>query len=99
MGVTEMLRSCLCYNTSMYNWSVDEKRFKKESPKAYRLWRLTQLINYGLGDEKLDAEELKKAWPKIKDKLDPNVKVYLEYLLWGHVPSSKDIISNFWTLS
>lgn len=27
----------------MYNWSVDEKRFKKENPKAYKLWRFEQL--------------------------------------------------------
>ena len=37
----------------MYNWSVDEKKFKKEDPEGYRLWRLVQLINYGLAGEKL----------------------------------------------
>lgn len=83
----------------MYNWSVDEKKFKKENPKEYRLWRLTQLINYGLDGEKLDKKEVKLAWEKIKDRLDPNTKVYLEYLLWGKRPSSKDIIKNFWSLS
>ena len=66
----------------MYNWSVDEKKFKKENPKEYRLWRLTQLINYGLDGEKLDKKEVKKAWPKIKDRLDPYKKRALEYLLW-----------------
>lgn len=84
----------------MINWSVDEKKFKKENPKEYRLWRLTQLINYGLDEgEKLDKKELIDAWPKIKDRLDPNTKVYFEYLLWGKTPSSKDIIENFWSLS
>lgn len=82
----------------MYNWSVDEKKFKKENPKEYRLWRLTQLINYGLDGEKLDKKEVKKAWPKIKEKLDPNTKVYLEYLLWGKKPSSKNIKKTFWSL-
>lgn len=66
----------------MYNWSVDEKRFKRENPKAYRLWRLTQLINYGLDGEKLDREEVKRAWPKIKDQLDPDLRSYLDFLLW-----------------
>jgi len=66
----------------MYNWSVDEERFKKENPKEYKLWRLTQLINYGLDGEKLDRKEVKKAWPKIKDRLDPDLKKYLEFLLW-----------------
>lgn len=89
----------LCYNTCMYNWSVDEEAFKKKNPKAYRLWRLTQLINYGLDGEKLDKQELKRAWPTIKEKLDPNTKVYLEYIVWGKHPSSKSITKNFWSLS
>lgn len=66
----------------MYNWSVDEEKFKKKAPEGYRLWRLTQLINYGLDGEKLDREEVKKAWPKIKDQLDPDLKNYLEFILW-----------------
>lgn len=66
----------------MYNWSVDEERFKKEDPKGYKLWRLTQLINYGLDGEKLSRKEVKKAWPKIKDRLDPDIEKYLEFLLW-----------------
>lgn len=66
----------------MYNWSVDEKRFKKENPKGYKLWRLTQLINYGLDGEKLDREEVEKAWPKIKDGLDPDLRDYLKFILW-----------------
>jgi len=71
----------------MYNWSVDEEKFKKQHPKEYRLWRLTQLINYGLDVEKLDREEVKKAWPKIKDNLDPYKKRAMEYLLWGKLYS------------
>lgn len=68
----------------MYNWSVDEKKFKKKYPKEYRLWRITQLINYGLEEgEKLDREEVKKAWPKIKDRLDPYKARAIEFLLWG----------------
>lgn len=66
----------------MYNWSVDEKRFKKEDPKGYKLWRLTQLINYGLDGEKLDREEVKAAWSKIKDGLDPDLRDYLKFILW-----------------
>jgi len=66
----------------MYNWSVDEEAFKKRDPKGYKLWRLEQLINYGLDGEKLDEEEVKKAWQKIKDRLDPDIKKYLEFLLW-----------------
>ncbi len=83
----------------MFNWSVDEKKFKKENPKEYRLWKITQLINYGLGNEKLNKKVVLKAWPKIADKIDPNTKTFFEYLLWGKIPSSKNIIKNSWNLS
>ena len=67
----------------MWNWSVDEKAFKKRDPEGYRLWRLTQLINYGLDEgEKLNEQEVKSSWPQIKDRLDPYKARALEYLLW-----------------
>jgi hypothetical protein len=65
-----------------YNWSVDEKKFKKEDPKAYKIWRIQQMINYGLAGEKLDEKEVRKYWKKIKDKIDPQYRRYLEILLW-----------------
>ena len=42
----------------MYNWSVDEKQFKKADPEAYKLWRLEQMINFGTGEEKLNKAEV-----------------------------------------
>ena len=66
----------------VWHWSVNVKKFKKENPEGYRLWRLTQLINYGLDGEKLDREEVKKAWPKIKEHLDPYKARLMEFLLW-----------------
>lgn len=66
----------------MYNWSTDEKKFKKQNPEKYRLWRITQLINYGLDGEKLDREEVKKAWVEIKNQLDPDRRKTLEFYLW-----------------
>ena len=83
----------------MINWSTDEVKFKKENPKEYRLWRMTQLINYGLDGEKLDASEVKKSWNKIKVKIDESTKNYLEYLLWGKLPSSIKINKRFSSLS
>lgn len=83
----------------MFNWSVDTKKFKKENPKEYRLWKITQLINYGLDGEKLNKKEVVKAWTKIADRIDPNTKTFFEYLLWGEIPSSKNIIDNSWNLS
>ncbi|OFY67593.1 MAG: hypothetical protein A3H98_03660 [Bacteroidetes bacterium RIFCSPLOWO2_02_FULL_36_8] len=65
----------------MYNWSVDEKLFKKEDPEGYKIWRIEQLINYGLDGEKLDEKIVKKYWKKFY--LDPIYSNYLYFLLWG----------------
>jgi len=64
----------------MYNWSIDEKKFKKENPEGYKIWKLEQLINYGLGGKKLNEKIVKKYWKKLfMDKL---TRKYLEFLLW-----------------
>jgi len=74
----------LWYNqATMYNWSIDEEKFKKEDPEGYKLWRLTQLINYGLDGEKLNKKEVKKAWPKIKERLDSEEQRLIEFLIWN----------------
>ena len=78
----------------MINWNTDEKAFKKNSPKEYALWRLTQLINYGLDGEKLDAREVKKAWPKIKNHLKPDNRKTIECLLWNK-PWAGELDPNF----
>ena len=62
----------------MYNWSVDASILKK-FPEQYRIWRLEQLINFGLGKEKIDKKELKKYFNKIR--IDPLKKKYLKFLL------------------
>ena len=62
----------------MYNWSVNEDEMKKY-PEQYRFWRLEQLINYGLGGEKINADDLRSALPKLT--LDPAKKRYLQFLL------------------
>jgi len=64
----------------MYNWSVDEKRFKKENPESYKIWKLEQMINYGLGGGKLDKDLVKKYWKKLF--MDQITKKYLQFLLW-----------------
>lgn len=71
----------------MYNWSVDEEKFKKEDPKGHKLWRLTQLINYGLDGEKLNREEVKNAWPEIENRIDLEERRLLNFLLWNKVSS------------
>ena len=64
----------------MYNWSVDETKFKTEDPEGYQIWRLEQLINYGLGKDKLNSDNLKKYWGQLN--IDPLSREYLEFLLW-----------------
>lgn len=64
----------------MYNWSIDEKKFKKEDPEGYKIWRLEQMINYGLGGEKLDEKMVRRYWKRIF--IDKISKKYLEFLLW-----------------
>lgn len=64
----------------MHNWSVDEKTFKKLDPEGYKIWRLQQLINYGLDGERLDKKEVKRYWNRLY--LDHLTKSYLEFLLW-----------------
>lgn len=72
----------------MINWSTDEKKFKKEYPEEYKIWRMVQLINYGLDGEKLDKDAVKKSWDTIQNKIDDSTRRYLTFLLWGKLPSS-----------
>ena len=64
----------------MYNWSVDEAQFKKADPEGYQIWRLEQMINYGLAGEKLNEKMVRKYWDKLY--LDPPTRAYLKFLLW-----------------
>ncbi len=63
----------------MYNWSTDTTELKKDQ-KNYTVWRIEQMVNFGLGGEKLKIEELKENWSKLK--LDPLKKNFLKLLLW-----------------
>ncbi len=62
----------------MHNWSTNERVLKK-NPKKYIIWRLEQLINFGLGDEKLDKSAVKKYWSQMK--IDASRRAFLSLLL------------------
>ena len=64
----------------MNNWSVDLKQLKKHK-KQYNIWKIEQMINFGLGKNKLDEKEVKKYWSDLK--LDPHKKKFIEFLLWA----------------
>lgn len=63
----------------MYNWTVDTKKLQKNKAK-FAVWKLEQLINYGLNGEKLSRKLLKIHWNKLR--VDKRYKKYLEFLLW-----------------
>lgn len=64
----------------MENWNVDEEKLKQD-PKQHRLWKTVQLINYGLGEEKLDWQYLKSHWSAISPQIDTGKKAALEFML------------------
>ena len=65
----------------MYNWSVDEKYIRR-FPKQYKLWRMEQMLSYGLDGEKLDKKETIANWNYLKKRLDPKRRQLIEFLLW-----------------
>ena len=64
----------------MQNWSTDEKHLKKH-PKKYAIWKLEQMVNFGLGGEKIKKADLKKYWSQLH--LDPAKQSFLSLLLHG----------------
>lgn len=62
----------------MYNWSVDLKKLSKNK-KQFQVWKLEQLINFGLDNEKIKKAELRKNLSSLV--IDPQKKKYLEFLL------------------
>ncbi|MEK7189751.1 MAG: hypothetical protein AAB666_02090 [Patescibacteria group bacterium] len=63
----------------MNNWSVDTTELKKDK-KQYAIWRLEQLVNFGLGKEKISEGDLRANWSQLR--LDPKKKKFLSFLLW-----------------
>ena len=68
----------------MYNWNTDTTILKKH-PEQYTIWKLEQLINYGLDGEKLSKKQLVKYWDKIR--INPHHRKFLQFLLWPQKPS------------
>lgn len=62
----------------MYNWSINEKELSKD-PEKYAIWKIEQMVNFGLGKEKLNRGELKKYWHKLR--IDPARKRFLSLIL------------------
>jgi hypothetical protein len=58
----------------MKNWSTNTKKLRQNKAE-FTVWRIEQLINFGLGKEKLKLTELKKYW-KVID-IDPLKRKFL----------------------
>lgn len=65
----------------MNNWSIDEEQLKKD-PRAYAVWKLSQMANFGLGNEKIKMSEYRKYSDEITIA-DPWRKKYLDLLVYG----------------
>lgn len=63
----------------MKNWSTDTKRLKR-NPQDYTLWKLEQMINFGLDGKKLSESDLRRYFTKLS--IDPLKKMFLKQLLW-----------------
>lgn len=63
----------------MYNWSTDENEFKNEENKE--IWRLEQLVNFGLNGGKIDKKKLRLYWDRLA--LDPHRRKFLALVLNG----------------
>jgi hypothetical protein len=60
-------------------WDYTKTEYKKQA-QIDPVWRLERLINYGLGDEKLDPEEIRRFLPQLK--IPEDRRAFLELLLW-----------------
>lgn len=69
----------------MKNWNTDIKGFKNKKDKD--VWKLSQLINYGLGGKKLSKSKIKSVWSDLEPKLDKERARMIKYLVWGKLYS------------
>lgn len=61
-------------------WDYATEDFGKQAAADER-WRLERLINYGLGNERLDRESLERLLPELN--IPEERRAFLELLLWG----------------
>ena len=65
----------------MYNWSTVEKNLKKNN-KIYSIWKIEQMVNFGLDGDKIKTSQIKKYWKFLK--IDPFRRKLLKLLLHGN---------------
>ena len=65
-------------NEYMRNWSTDTKNLRKNKDK-FAVWKLEQLINFGLGKDKIKIDDLRKYWNILE--IDPSKKEFLKFFM------------------
>ncbi|MBI3334935.1 MAG: hypothetical protein HY001_00345 [Candidatus Portnoybacteria bacterium] len=58
----------------MKNWSTDVAELQKDKEK-FSAWRIEQLVNFGLGEERIDLDELRRYWDVVH--IDPFKRKFL----------------------
>lgn len=58
----------------MKNWSTNTKKLRGNKDK-FAIWKLEQMVNFGLGKKKIKKSELKKYWDIID--IDPIKRKFL----------------------
>ncbi len=61
-------------------WDYEEREYQKQAA-VDPVWHLERLINYGLGEEKLDRKLLEKHLHELN--IPEDRRVFLELLLWN----------------
>lgn len=62
----------------MKNWSTNTSELEKDKEK-FSTWRLEQLINFGLGKEKISLDELRTYWDVVH--IDPFKRKFLSLFI------------------
>lgn len=67
------------YNANMA-WDYTKTEYQKQA-EADKKWQLERMINYGLGNEKLDRAILERYFKELK--IPDDRRAFLEFILWG----------------
>lgn len=62
----------------MRNWNINTSQFDENS-EEYKVWKLEQLINFGLNGEKINEDDLKSRLHALH--IDSSKRRFLEFIL------------------
>ena len=62
----------------MRNWTINTTQFNKDSSE-FIIWKLEQLINFGLAGEKISKKKLTKYFSDLR--IDPDKRRFIKLIL------------------